>query len=139
MTQKHSFKRPNKMSIFQVSQAHICAGPTHSRFWPKSAFLRGVGESRIFRSSPNRPKFYVPLLETNSTAEKNFQLKSNFPGRILAKSIFQQLSNLATFGPQGMGWDLDFSKNFRLRPVGARSPQSRVGRHLRRLKLVLCI
>ena len=112
ITQKHSFKRPTKMSIFQVSQAHICAGATHSRFWPKSAFLRGVAKSRIFRTRPNRAKFYVPLLETNSTAEKNFQLKSTFPGRILAKSIFQQASNLATFGPQTMGWDLDFSKNF---------------------------
>ena len=138
MTQKHSFKRPTKMSIFQVSQAHICAGATHSRFWPKSAFLRGVAKSRIFRTRPNRPKFYVPLLETNSTAEKNFQLKSTFPGRILAKSIFQQPSNLATFGTQTMGWDLDFSKNFRLRPLGTRSHQTRCRRYLRRLKHVFC-
>ena len=45
------------------------AGSSHSRFSPKSAFLRGSAKVEIFRTSPNRPKFYLPSIETNPTAE----------------------------------------------------------------------
>ena len=88
MTQKHSFKRPTKMSIFQVSQAHICAGATHSRFWPKSAFLRGSPKVEFLDRGQIEPNFTYPYLRRIPQPKKISSSKELFLAELWPNRFF---------------------------------------------------